>query len=226
MASPFFFMKKKDGKLRPCQYYWFLNDWTIKNAYPLPLISEIMNKLKGTRYFTKLDVRWGYNNIWEGDKWKAAFKQCLNLNFIHIKALKHFDIWGIKPLENPWKTPDPYPWPLGVCPTLAHCQDPNTKSILLRSNRFTIHHLSFILCFIFYYLPYNSLLTFFCSIPVRLLTSPFYQHCYTWIIKHQLWLHSDFMLSKQWMFHSENWHSYIILSYFIILYMFHFYLGI
>ena len=34
-----------------------------------------MNKLKGTKYFTKLDVQWGYNNIWikEGDKWKAAF---------------------------------------------------------------------------------------------------------------------------------------------------------
>ena len=76
MASPFFFVKKKDGKLRPCQDYRFLNEWTIKNAYPLPLISEIMDKLKGAKYFTKLDVRWGYNNIWirEGDEWKAAFK--------------------------------------------------------------------------------------------------------------------------------------------------------
>ena len=44
MASPFFFVKKKDGKLRPCHNYRYLNDWTIKNAYPLPLISEIMDK--------------------------------------------------------------------------------------------------------------------------------------------------------------------------------------
>jgi hypothetical protein len=76
MASPFFFVKKKDGKLRPCQDYRYLNEWTIKNAYPLPLISEIMDKLKGAKYFTKFDVRWGYNNIRikEGDEWKAAFK--------------------------------------------------------------------------------------------------------------------------------------------------------
>jgi len=77
MASPFFFVSKKDaGKLRPCQDYRYLNDWTIKNAYPLPLISEIIDKLKGAKYFTKLDVRWGYNNIRikKGDEWKAAFK--------------------------------------------------------------------------------------------------------------------------------------------------------
>ena len=54
----------------------YLNDWTIKNTYPLPLISELTDKLAGTKYFTKLDVRWGYNNIRikDGDQWKAAFK--------------------------------------------------------------------------------------------------------------------------------------------------------
>ena len=76
MATPFFFVKKKDGKLRPCQDYRYLNEWTIKNAYPLPLISELMDKIKDGKYFTKLDIRWGYNNvrIKEGDEWKAAFK--------------------------------------------------------------------------------------------------------------------------------------------------------
>ena len=76
MASPFFFVNKKDRKLWPCQDYWYLNDWTIKNSYSLPLISEIMDKLKGTKYFTKLHVHWGYNNIQikKGDEWKAAFK--------------------------------------------------------------------------------------------------------------------------------------------------------
>ena len=76
MASPFFFVDKKDGKLWPCQDYWYLNEHTVKNAYPLPLISKLLDKLKGARFFTKLDVQWGYNNvrIRDGDQWKAAFK--------------------------------------------------------------------------------------------------------------------------------------------------------
>ena len=76
MASPFFFVKKKDGKLRPVQDYRKLNQGTVKNKYPLPLIQELIDKTKQAKYFTKLDVRWGYNNIRikEGDEWKAAFK--------------------------------------------------------------------------------------------------------------------------------------------------------
>src|SRR4051812_8402996 len=56
MASPFFFVKKKDGKLRPVQDYRKLNEMTIKNRYPLPLIQELVDKLKGAKYFTKLDI--------------------------------------------------------------------------------------------------------------------------------------------------------------------------
>ena len=75
MALPFFFVSKKDGKLQPCQDYWKLNKGTIKNSYPLPLISTLLDKLKGAKYFTKLDLRSGYNvQIKDGDQWKAAFK--------------------------------------------------------------------------------------------------------------------------------------------------------
>ena len=76
MASPFFFISKKDGKLCLCQDYQKLNEGTIKNSYPLPLISTLLDKLKDIRYFTKLDLRSGYNNVWikDGDQWKAAFK--------------------------------------------------------------------------------------------------------------------------------------------------------
>ena len=75
MATPMFFVAKKDGKLRPCQDYRYLNKHMVRNAYPLPNINEIMDKLKGAKYFTKFDVRWGYNNIRirDGDQWKAAF---------------------------------------------------------------------------------------------------------------------------------------------------------
>jgi hypothetical protein len=74
-AAPFFFVKKKDGSLRPCQDYRQLNEETIRNAYPLPRIPDLLDKLKGAKYFTKVDVRWGYNNvrIKNGDQWKAAF---------------------------------------------------------------------------------------------------------------------------------------------------------
>ena len=74
-ASPFFFVQKKDGGLRPCQDYRYLNEHTVKNAYPLPLISTLIDKLKGAKYFSKMDIRWGYNNIRikEGDEWKATF---------------------------------------------------------------------------------------------------------------------------------------------------------
>jgi hypothetical protein len=69
-------VEKKDAKkLRPCQDYRYLNEFTKPNAYPLPLISDLMITLKGSKFFTKLDIRWGYNNvrIKEGDEWKAAF---------------------------------------------------------------------------------------------------------------------------------------------------------
>jgi len=76
MASPVFFIKKKDGGLRLVQDYRALNAVTVKNKYPLPLISELITQLRGAKYFTKLDVRWGFNNVRmkPGDEWKAAFR--------------------------------------------------------------------------------------------------------------------------------------------------------
>ena len=75
-VTPFFFIKKRDGKLRPVQDYRRINNFTIRNQYPLPLISELIANLSGAHIFSKLDVRWGYNNvrIKEGDEHKAVFK--------------------------------------------------------------------------------------------------------------------------------------------------------
>jgi len=78
MVASVFFIKKKDGSLRLVQDYRALNAVTIKNKYPLPLISQLVSQLHGAQYFTKLDVCWDFNNvrIKPGDEWKAAF--CTN----------------------------------------------------------------------------------------------------------------------------------------------------
>jgi hypothetical protein len=74
-AASFFFVKKKDGKLRPTQDYRPINKWTVKDRNVSPLIPQIMDRLSNCTLFTMFDVRWGYNNIRikEGDEWKAAF---------------------------------------------------------------------------------------------------------------------------------------------------------
>ena len=74
-TAPVFFVGKKDGKKWMVQDYRYLNEWTIKNNYPLPLISNVLENIGTKKMFTKMDLRWGYNNvrIKEGDEWKMAF---------------------------------------------------------------------------------------------------------------------------------------------------------
>ncbi|KAI2659133.1 Transposon Tf2-9 polyprotein [Labeo rohita] len=71
----FFFVKKKDGGLRPCIDYRSLNEVTIKYRYPLPLVPPALEQLRSARYYTKLDLRSAYNliRIRKGDEWKTAF---------------------------------------------------------------------------------------------------------------------------------------------------------
>ncbi|WP_353799282.1 reverse transcriptase family protein, partial [Shigella sonnei] len=74
-GAGFFFVKKKDGTLCPCVDYRGLNDITVKNRYPLPLMLSVFEILQGARCFTKLDLRNAYHlvHIREGDEWKTAF---------------------------------------------------------------------------------------------------------------------------------------------------------
>jgi len=76
MAALVFFIKKKDGSLWLVQDYHALNSMTVKNKYLLPLISELVSQLHRARYFTKLDIHWGFNNICikPRDEWKAVFR--------------------------------------------------------------------------------------------------------------------------------------------------------
>ncbi|QRW26250.1 Retrotransposable element Tf2 protein [Rhizoctonia solani] len=75
-GAPVMFVKKADGLLRLVVDYRKLNDVTHKNVYLLPRQDDLMAKLRHAKIFTKLDLRWGYNNVWikEGDEWKTAFR--------------------------------------------------------------------------------------------------------------------------------------------------------
>jgi len=74
-TAPVFFVEKKDGKKRMVQDYRYLNEWMIKNNYLLPLISDILENIGMKKLFTKMDLRWGYNNmrVKKRNEWKVAF---------------------------------------------------------------------------------------------------------------------------------------------------------
>ena len=55
-TSPVFFVGKKDGKKRMVQDYWYLNKGTVKDNYPLPLISDLIDTMETKRVFTKMDL--------------------------------------------------------------------------------------------------------------------------------------------------------------------------
>ena len=62
-AAPVLFVKKPGGGLRFCMDYCGLNDLTIKNKYPLPLIQETLDRLCKAIYFIKLDIIAAFNKI-------------------------------------------------------------------------------------------------------------------------------------------------------------------
>ena len=75
-GAPVLFVKKADGSLRLCVDYRGLNEITVKNWYPLPLIQETLARLSQAKWFTKLDLRGAYNlvRVAEGEEWKTAFR--------------------------------------------------------------------------------------------------------------------------------------------------------
>ena len=75
-GAPILFVPKKDRGLRLCVDYQGLNEITIKNRTPLPLISETLDRLSRGKIFTKLDLKDAYHRIRirAGDEWKTAFR--------------------------------------------------------------------------------------------------------------------------------------------------------
>ena len=105
-ASSFFFVRKKDGKMRPVQDYCKINAITIQNQYPLPLIADLIWDLSNAHIYTKLDVRWGYNNVWicEGDE------KCYDSDTFHLflTYLTHYAYVPKPPWFSLTRTHDSY----------------------------------------------------------------------------------------------------------------------
>jgi hypothetical protein len=74
-SSCFFFVKKKNGGLRPCIDCRGINQITVRYSYQLPLFTSANKAMHGARFFTKLDLRSSYNlvRIQEGNEWKTTF---------------------------------------------------------------------------------------------------------------------------------------------------------
>ena len=70
-----FFVDKKDRNKRIVMDYYNLNDQIVKNNYPLPLITDLIDNMESKWVFTKIDLQWRFNNVQikEGDEWKGAF---------------------------------------------------------------------------------------------------------------------------------------------------------
>jgi len=86
----YFYIPKKDDLLQLVQDYRKLNQVMIKSKMPLPLIGKVINKLKKAKYFNKLNLIWGYNNIQikKNNEWKAAFltnKRLFELQVIYFR---------------------------------------------------------------------------------------------------------------------------------------------
>jgi hypothetical protein len=75
-TSPVLFKGKKDGSLRLCVDYKRTNAITVKDRYPLPLISELIDRLGQAKLYSKIDLRSAYNlvRVAKGHEWKTAFR--------------------------------------------------------------------------------------------------------------------------------------------------------
>jgi hypothetical protein len=75
-AAPIFYVKVAGKADRPCVDYWLLNDMTVQDSYPLPVIGHLLNSFHGCKFLSKVDLKAAFNllRVTPGHKWKTAFR--------------------------------------------------------------------------------------------------------------------------------------------------------
>ncbi|GBG73529.1 hypothetical protein CBR_g16872 [Chara braunii] len=123
-GAPVLFVRKKNKDLRLCIDYRKLNAQTVKNAGPLPRIDDLLERLGGAKYFSKLDLKWGYHQILiqPNDRYKTAFKT----------RYAHFE-WVVMPF--------------GLTNALATFEATMTNEFRAMSDRFVLVYLDDILVY-------------------------------------------------------------------------------
>ena len=76
-GAPILFVKNKYGTLKLCVDYRQLNKFTVKNKYPLPRIDDLFYQMRGSKVFSKIDLRFGYHQVrrQEKDIHKTTFRK-------------------------------------------------------------------------------------------------------------------------------------------------------
>eukprot|EP00253_Pinus_taeda_P024134 PITA_24134 len=94
--SPFYslvvLVKKKDGSLWMFIDYMALNKKMTKKDYPIPRMDELMNKLRGEKFFSKIDLRLGYHQIWLRKFVLVFFDVILVYNWTWEDHLQHLEV--------------------------------------------------------------------------------------------------------------------------------------
>ena len=132
-AAPVFFVPKKDGTKRPVIDYRKLNDVTIQDSYPLPRIDQIMDQVRGSQYFSKFNMKSGYNQlrIKPGQEWLTAFVTPFGTYQMNVMT---FGFMNAPPVFQWFMNDFVYHKPKLVNNLVGYLDDANTHNVTLEEH--------------------------------------------------------------------------------------------